>query len=524
MPTPTFASRLRNASLDVGLTAVGVLLGLPSLLYPFGRDQGLYFYVAREWVLRGSVPYRDVLDHKTPGIYMLHALSILVFGANQWGIRVLDLIGLVAFAWLAGSLQVPAPSPSPRGARGGTVAVAALMFYGFADFWNTAQSELWYGGFGIVAIWAARRLQRLAHASLLAGLGAGAAMLMKPPAMWFVLVAMACLALRYRRDLVGWRSWAAMTARFALGAAALPGVVLAYFGAEHALFAMQDIVLGANAYYVKHEVPAPNLDWKDYAGTILTNYAPYTVLVPLGLLATWRCSARRSPERDAIVLGLAMLLAGVLAVVMQGKFYPLHWMVCAVPFAHLTMLSLRAMIARLPGGRGAAASAVLVGGCYVATAWIPHNHVARWRSQLAAVELRYALGQIGRSELDGYYTEPALGFSYAVSRQVGEWLREHTAPDDNVTVRGFQPEIYAIAERRHVGRFFWTTFITSDSRLYRRSEWRAEDLRDLQEHPPKYIVALSTIHDGPDSREWLAERLGYRTVAASMDGFTILSR
>src|SRR4051812_45005204 len=99
---------------DLGGAAGAPPLGWAPLPYPLGRDQGLYYYVAREWVARGAVPYRDVLDHKTPGIYLLHALTIGLFGQHQWSIRVADLACVVALGWLAGSLVAPrgtAPTP-----------------------------------------------------------------------------------------------------------------------------------------------------------------------------------------------------------------------------------------------------------------------------------------------------------------------------------------------------------------------------------------------------------------------------
>ena len=85
-------ARLKARYLDAIWCVLGVALGCASLLYPFGRDQGLYYYVAREWMLRGSIPYRDVLDHKTPGIYLLYALGVRLFGEVMWPIRVFDLV------------------------------------------------------------------------------------------------------------------------------------------------------------------------------------------------------------------------------------------------------------------------------------------------------------------------------------------------------------------------------------------------------------------------------------------------
>jgi hypothetical protein len=58
---------------------MGLAFWLPTLLYPFGRDQAAFFYIAREWLL-GGVPYRDMVDHKPPLIYAVYALSHLFSG------------------------------------------------------------------------------------------------------------------------------------------------------------------------------------------------------------------------------------------------------------------------------------------------------------------------------------------------------------------------------------------------------------------------------------------------------------
>jgi hypothetical protein len=68
MSTPPPAPERPRFSLeDAAGLVVAIVLGVASFVYPFGRDQGLYYYVGREWALRGAIPYRDVFDHKTPG-------------------------------------------------------------------------------------------------------------------------------------------------------------------------------------------------------------------------------------------------------------------------------------------------------------------------------------------------------------------------------------------------------------------------------------------------------------------------
>lgn len=516
------ATRIRLWRADLFFCALGVVIGLPSWLYPFGRDQGLYYYVAREWVLRGAVPYRDTLDHKTPGIYLLHALSITLFGEVQWGIRVLELCGVVVFGLAAGALLTPRGTTPRAGTRGATVALSALLVYGYLDFWNTAQTELWYSGFGIASVWAVLRIVTLRRALWVSGLLAGAALLMKPPALCFVLVAVGALIVRSRpRPGRSWRPVWFGLAQLALAGAVLPALVLVYFASKHALDDLVDVVVHANAYYVQHESGfAPDRGLFAHLWEIGGLYAPFSVLLPLGLLLV-----AHKPRADAVRgagVAAVLLLAGTLAVVMQGKYYLLHWAACCLPLAACGVVGLEQAGQWIAERGRAAAAIVVVVVAYLSTVWLPHTDAARSQWRVLQRQWAYVRGTISREELNAVYALPALGFWYAHSHRVGEWLRVHTSEADTVTVRGFQPEIYAVCGRRHSGRFFWTTFLTQESRRYRRKEWRAEDRTDLQLHPPKYVVSLNQIHEGPDSSEWFAT-LGYVPVV-ELGELTILAK
>jgi len=147
-------------------------------------------------VLRGAIPYRDVLDHKTPGIYVLHALSVLLFGEQMWGIRLFDSGVRRRRGHHRRSLSASPGERVAPGVRGATVLATSVLYFGYLDFWNTAQSELWYAMFGIASVAAAVRIKAEARAALVAGLLAGCAVMMKPPAVWIVLVALAWLVRR----------------------------------------------------------------------------------------------------------------------------------------------------------------------------------------------------------------------------------------------------------------------------------------------------------------------------------------
>jgi 4-amino-4-deoxy-L-arabinose transferase-like glycosyltransferase len=64
-----------------------------------GRDSGVFLYTG--WrILNGEIPYRDVWDHKTPGIFYLDALGLAVSGGSRWGVWFVELVFLFAAAYV----------------------------------------------------------------------------------------------------------------------------------------------------------------------------------------------------------------------------------------------------------------------------------------------------------------------------------------------------------------------------------------------------------------------------------------
>ena len=481
------------------IAAVAFAIGAPSLSYPFGRDQGLYFYVAREWIQRGSIPYRDVLDHKTPGIYLLHALSQLIFGQHMWAIRVMDIGGVALLGYVAARIVTPrGERPAPVLAALGWL-FASVLFFGYLNWWDTAQSELWYGTFGLASIASIRCAQKERTGQALAGAFAASAMIMKPPAMWLVLVAVVLLALRAWGERDG-RALRLVRAAivFGLGFAVPTLLVFGYFGLHNALPALADIVIGANGYYVAHETGVS--DPTDQIGKILDYVGVYNPLSTLGIFAliggiAWATRAKQPEVRARYVLAAVVCGAAFMAVAMQQKFYLLHWDVM-VPAATVVFATIAYDVLRVAAAKERAAW--LVAATFLFAFVLSGRAVQGWFFFVKNAT-KSARGEITRAQFVAPFAFPEIGFGYSDSEATGNWLREHSSPDDLVSVRGFQPEIYAVAERRHGGRFFWTTFLTNPARAYRRAEWLAEDRRDLDTRPPRYAVILASATEGPDS-------------------------
>ena len=79
-------SRERTSVMELSilfLIMVGVfILRFPTLLQPWGADQGVYGYIASE-MLEGKVPYRDMYTSTGYGVFFTYAALFKLFGNNM---------------------------------------------------------------------------------------------------------------------------------------------------------------------------------------------------------------------------------------------------------------------------------------------------------------------------------------------------------------------------------------------------------------------------------------------------------
>jgi len=169
---------------------VGALLVLSPNL-PLNRvpseDEGVFLYIART-IAAGGAPYRDVWDHKPPGVYLLDLLA----GANVWGVFVLQAIALATAGWLS-YRALARGGLGPYGAVFGTIAwVVAVPRLFLEDGLQTNFPEFYalplqFGALGLFAEDEARHAPTWRTAAL-GALGAAAALL-KPTAigLWLTI-------------------------------------------------------------------------------------------------------------------------------------------------------------------------------------------------------------------------------------------------------------------------------------------------------------------------------------------------
>jgi hypothetical protein len=204
---------------------------------------------------------------------------------------------------------------------------------------------------------------------------------------------------------------------------------------------------------------------------------------------------KRTLPARRYALSIACGVAAFVGIAIQLKFYRYHW-VALVPALVLTAGELILDVAeRMSPGVARLAGLGLI------AAYSLCGEPSRWW-WAARADLLAVLSGVPRERVVARLVIPALFYDRGESGRVAEWLSEHTAESDLVLVRGFLPEIYALARRRAAARFFWTIPLTDRSRSFRVDEWRAHDRNELERSSPSYVVALGTVHDGIDSAEY----------------------
>lgn len=207
---------------------------------------------------------------------------------------------------------------------------------------------------------------------------------------------------------------------------------------------------------------------------------------------------RRSPDlTKRYALPLAFAVASLLTVAVQLKFYQLHWatMVPAAAIAGATLYC-----------SGSPAIAVTGG------------------TRTCAPTVASSRGRCRRESTRPPSTVPRCISTTATPHRIASWMRHELREGDTVAVRGFEAHFYSICHCRYSGRFYWTAFLIAPTRAYHRAEWTAEDVAEIAQHPPRFVVTPSYAHEDVESAEFFEARGYRRNPFVSTPAFVVLER
>jgi hypothetical protein len=138
----------------IGAVLVAGLLSLPRAL---GGDQALFLYMAKS-IHHGSVLYKDVWDAKQPGIYAFYFVAGNLFGFNEIGVHLAELVVMLTLA-LVLQRTLPDFGFSARAAALSPL-VVVLPYYVVATTWDLTQLEPLIGLPLYLGFWTSMRARR----------------------------------------------------------------------------------------------------------------------------------------------------------------------------------------------------------------------------------------------------------------------------------------------------------------------------------------------------------------------------
>ncbi len=488
---------------------LGLLYGLPSLIYPFGADQGIHWYVGYGW-LHGHMPYATGISGKPPGIFVVHAIASALFGPEQSAIRALELLSMPLLGFFVASAARTLGQALRPGAWGAATLLCSVVNYTYADYWNTAHPEHWAALCLLAGVHVASQAAHNRRRAVATGALCMAAFVLKYPAAAVAIpIALLC-GLRAWREHPERRltAFAEAAGFYSLGVGLVAGFTLLPFAITDTIGPLIEVCVDMTERYVgsgKH-----NTEWWpgfwawSRGGTLLLWAATLTLLGGV--------SVARARDRRGVFQGmwlLVLLLSAIASVVLQLRNWSYHW-VSVFPF----MVALGIWGAQRLVCRGSLLLAIAVLSALAAyhvrprfVAHVPRDyraHVQAWvahiRGENSADETRSRFERIGRYD------------RYGVQQRIAAFAKKQARPGDTLCVRGFLSPIYQASGMRCTSRHAIEAFLG-----FGPASWKQEYAADLRARPPTFIV---TFEDRRHDLRALAKR-GYVAIYRE-DGLVLL--
>jgi hypothetical protein len=500
-----------------------VFCSLMLLTYPFGRDQGI-FAVIGQGLLNGKMPYRELWDVKTPGIFFVFALGEALFGHTMLAPRVLEALALTGTVALMVSLSRRWFGDPIAGYIGGALlAIANFQL----DFWHSNQPETYGGMLLIAAAWllsnasVRRRWLRFCLGGVLLGL----VVLMKPhlglavpPLIW--------LCGDSSRPSLKRRAWDALPVLVGGTSVVLAVAAWLWLGGAWsiAVWTWRDFAPGYTSI-------SGERSWGDFYaglyGVTVTLFCQFSALFVSGVVLELAVGSPKTPERQRFwgLLGIVFCLA--VAVTVQQKSFRYHF-VAAFPLLALAAGLGWAKLWRLASrgtGRYSVAFLLAFGAAYLARFPVTDlNGSIHERTRIRLAQLLGGRAPHGPATAASSLYAVRKNFDLGEAQAVAAWVRQELTPNETLLLWGCDSIVYWLSERRPATRFVHN--------MPQRGSWQREKARsrfmdEVRRSRPRAIVVqhgdfiTSVIGEREDSATAL--RSFPELTAYLKDGFELMT-
>ncbi len=438
------------------------LLGIP-----LERDEGEFAY-AGQLLLQGIPPYKLAYSMKFPGTYVAYAITMFFFGQTITAIHlgllfvnsatsaliffvgkrlVNSTVGIAA----AASYALLSLSPSVLGLAAHATHFVVLLVLGGAFLLLNKQSRLGVG--------------RLLLSGLLMGLG----LLMKQPALFFILFGASYLFIGDVRAGLVLRKVMLRNLVF-VGGAVTPLIItflaLCYVGV-FAKFWFWTIHYAHEYGTLVSISEAPHIFIQSVSEAIGPNWSLW-IVAGVGLLT---CPLNRLTGRSTGFL-LGLFISSILALC-SGFYFRSHYFILLLPavalFAGVAINNISSVLRRQ----------------ITAVRFSPLLLLASCAAFLvfAQRDLFFLL-----SPIEASHTIYA-GNPFPETIKVAEYVRDHTDPSDTIAVGGSEPQIYFYSHRHSATGYIYT-YPLMEAQTYAR-QMQSEMIHEIESAEPKYLISIT---------------------------------
>jgi hypothetical protein len=419
-------------------------------------DASVFAQIA-EQLRGGDMPYRDVFDHKPPGIYLVEAAVGVAFGGlfdawtRAWAVTL--VAGLATLALLARAL-------GPRWPLGTVLALLAASPMIGAQYFaqgggETESLAILPATAGVLLATAdGTSTRRLAMAGILIGCAVATSFQLLPAALGGLVAVL-------------WRGGPRRAAvAYVAGGVAVGAALLMWLAVAGALPAAIEQLVAYNRSYVASQSilgPVP----------LVTLSLALLAISPLVAGAAVRlASLVRAPAEDtAGAAAAAWLGSWIVFIILQGQFIGHYATSVLAPLAILAAPTLDRF-----------------------RAWRAAPRTRRLALMVVVVTLGVPLIAVGTTEPGSARRVLPDAAAAAVER--------HTPAGSRIFVWGNEPFVYLQAGRQPRGRYIYLFPLTNPN--FSTEAMVAELLDDWEDDPPSAIVDASVYRDGPSAPPLLA--------------------
>lgn len=481
-----------------------IVLRIPTLLEPWGGDQGVYGYIA-SGILNGKVPYRDMYTNTGYGLYFAYALFFKLFGNQMISLHIGDLLASltnVVIVYFLARLLFGKECAIIAGA------IAALFgsghaFSGLYDmkgawgtYWQLAQRETFMTPLIATGIFLAIRSDRGTkwHLYFWVGIFIGLAAVLKITAVAMLMILLVYIILNelFGSDGRKFKFILYKVSSLILGTVIIQLPFLYYFWINDSLSLMYNAVFVHTSIYAKLS-----------RGNIVANAFQGNSYIFLENLSLWVFSCAtmihlmiHERKRENYLL-VAWTMGTLLMIFGQGKFFGYHYLLIVAPFSVLTGYGIKVLLKSLPTWKESIISArknmvqifiwVLLVANLVVFAANSYEYY-RWNSL-------YLFGKISKDKYYEVFNEfPLHLYSFSADYTVAKYLQTKAQPGDTVrTINGGGDTIvHYLSGLRSPTRFTSTWYLFSKG-LYDYAltdQLRDEFIKGIKEEKPKYILLI----------------------------------